>query len=80
MLKLLCFARWKEIVGGSTLALNCSRPIRLAELRELLTQRFPACEHLLVHTLFTRGTDFLTEDTMLEAGDEIALIPPVSGG
>lgn len=45
-----------------------------------LAKRFPAIEPLLANTAVAVNRNYVQRDHMLRAGDELALIPPVSGG
>jgi molybdopterin converting factor subunit 1 len=67
-----------EIMGGRELALEI--PGRtVADLRRHLLQRYPALEGL--KSLFIAvNQNYADEGTELLANDEIAIIPPVSGG
>ena len=45
-----------------------------------LIQQFPALESERPTTRLARNAEFLAQNDRLHPGDEIALIPPVSGG
>ena len=53
------------------------------ELRAALVREVPALAPYLDHAAIGRGTELLPDDGILEshgASDEIAVLPPVSGG
>lgn len=78
-LKLLTFGIARDITGEKAVRLTVQPGATVAELRKLLYARYPAFEAL--HSLLIAvNNEYGQEDTMLREQDEIALIPPVSGG
>lgn len=78
-LKILLFGITKEIVGQSVLAIENDAIKTVGDLKSNLKTSFPKFEKLsslavAVNNEYAEDTDSLTEK------DEIALIPPVSGG
>ena len=77
-LKIKAFGITKEIVGGREITVETSVQT-VAELREELRLKFPALVKL--KSLFVAVNHKYSDDAMvLHETDEIALIPPVSGG
>ena len=75
MIKVLCFGRIAEITGKTTIELTAANS---EELVLQVQQSYPelseltfaiAVNHALIH-----------EKTALTSGDEVALLPPFSGG
>jgi molybdopterin converting factor small subunit len=52
----------------------------VAEVRALMAQRYPAMEKYLGRTAFAVNREYVREEQVLRDGDELAAIPPVSGG
>jgi len=52
----------------------------VAALRRVLADRFESLRPALPSVRFAVNQTFVAEDTVLCGGDEVALIPPVSGG
>jgi molybdopterin synthase catalytic subunit len=52
----------------------------IADLRRVLADRYPGLRNALPTIRFAINEEFATDDATLGAGDEVALIPPVSGG
>jgi molybdopterin converting factor subunit 1 len=77
-LTVLCFAQTREILGGPTLALQLSAGANVGDLQAALERRAPALKRIPLR--FAVNREFATAQTVLNAGDEIALIPPVAGG
>ena len=77
-LKIKAFGITKDIVGGREMTLNTD-VATVAELRAVLNQKYPRLTTL--KSLFIAINNAYSEDTMqIHETDEIALIPPVSGG
>lgn len=73
-----CFAAAREVLGAESLALEVPVATTLAALRQLLAERAPALGRLPL--AFAVNRDYARPDTVLRDGDEVALIPPISGG
>ena len=74
------FARGRELVGADTVAAELPAAATVADLRRALAARFPALAGLLERSAVAVNHDFAEEDRVLSPGDEVAVIPPVSGG
>jgi molybdopterin synthase sulfur carrier subunit len=74
------FAAYQDAFGVTELTRNFppQTPIK-AVLEELITEK-PELECWRKLTRFGINYQFVTPDTLLNDGDEIVLIPPVSGG
>lgn len=69
------FARYRELLGFEQREYDLSEP---ASLAELLAQ--PQLAKLPAEALLAVNQAFATADVVLADGDEVALMPPVSGG
>jgi molybdopterin synthase sulfur carrier subunit len=78
-LKLLLFGITRDIVGGATLAYEVPPGTTVAQLLTSLHQRYPALNDLR-STLLAVNNEYGLSEQVLGEEDEIALIPPVSGG
>ena len=80
-LRLRLFAIYREKLGMDEIELEFSNDsIGIDELRAALVAHEPSLEPLLRVTRIALNQQFASENTRLHADDEIALIPPVSGG
>jgi MoaE-MoaD fusion protein len=80
-LKLILFAIFRERLGAEEIELEFPNDsVSMDELRSALLTRDPGLEPLLAVTRIAVNQQFATEKTILVSGDEVALIPPVSGG
>lgn len=77
----LCFASLRERLGGEpALVIRTPAGSRVAELRAALAARFPQAAPYLAHCRVAVEQEFVGDEAVLTDGDEVALIPPVSGG
>jgi MoaE-MoaD fusion protein len=78
--KVLFFGQLKDIVGRSQDALEVSEGDTAGSLFEHYAARFPEIAALSGSIVLARNHAFTARSTILADGDEIALLPPVSGG
>lgn len=78
-ISLLSFGIAKDIIGQRFVDLELTEGISVAELRAMLVQRYPRLSELASVRLAI-NSEYATEDSLLNDNDEVALIPPVSGG
>jgi molybdopterin converting factor subunit 1 len=74
------FARARELAGSDAVAVELPPAATVADLRRRLADRFPALAGLLERSAVAVNHDFAEDSRRLSAGDEVAVIPPVSGG
>ena len=76
--KIRAFGITKDLLGGKDTIIEI-RGTTVGELKEELGERFPELSGL--KSLFVAvNNDYADDDRVLLPTDEIALIPPVSGG
>ena len=73
------FAAGVDVVGASTLELPATLRT-VGEVRAWLTGHFPLAAALWRKCLIAVDQGYASEDQVLNAGQEVAIIPPVSGG
>jgi molybdopterin converting factor small subunit len=71
-----------DVAGGPTTAddLAPAAGVTVAAVREALVERLPALAAVRRHLLFAVNADYAADSQVIAAGDEVACIPPVSGG
>jgi molybdopterin converting factor subunit 1 len=74
------FAAARELAGGESIEIELSGEATVAELRQALVERLPPARDLLARSMFAIDCDYAADATRLRANDEVACIPPVSGG
>lgn len=69
----------KDIVGGKIVEVELSSGQTVVELRNVLMTKYPAFA-ALKSVFIAVNHEYAEGSLVLKEGDEIALIPPVSGG
>lgn len=76
---ILLFGITKDLVGRQKLAMQLPQDTSVAKFKRLLSEKYP--ELIELNSLaIAVNSEYATDDIVLQANDEIALIPPVSGG
>ncbi|MEO6915112.1 MAG: MoaD/ThiS family protein [Chitinophagaceae bacterium] len=78
-MKILAFGVAKDIVGGSSFAVELTVGKSVADLRGLLNSQYPGLMRLSSYLIAVNG-EYASAELALTEKDEIAIIPPVSGG
>lgn len=74
------FAAHRDIVGRSELALQEEEGVTVGMVWERLTASYPALSRYTGRLLYAVNQQFAEPADVLRDGDEVAIIPPVSGG
>ena len=75
-----CFAAAREIVGTGELVVEIPEGSTLTQLVDEIRRQFPGLAGLAGSLLLSINREYAPLNRRLAAGDEVALIPPVSGG
>ena len=78
--RVLLFASLADLMGERRLTLSLPADATIADALRDLANDVPAFAARAPHVSFAVNEAFVTIDTPLSDGDELALIPPVSGG
>ncbi len=78
IVKLKLFAASREIAGSGETLESLPDAATLRDLRDKLFAAYPDLGNLRVQFAVNRA--YVSLDTVLEDGDEVACIPPVGGG
>jgi MoaE-MoaD fusion protein len=78
--RVLFFGALKDIAGRTEDALEIPAGSTLEDVFAIYSQRFETLGERRSSTLFARNQEFARADTVLAENDEIAFLPPVSGG
>ena len=79
-IKVLFFGMLKDIVGRAEEGLTLEEGSSIGRLYELYAARFPKLAEHSSSVLFSRNREFAKRGESLQDGDEVAFLPPVSGG
>lgn len=78
-MKVLCFGIAKDIVGGTSISLDNEELNTVSVLRNYLTSSYPKFKDYTAFRIAVNQA-FAEETDAISSKDEIAIIPPVSGG
>ncbi len=79
MIKVLLFAGLAEAAGASEILLE-RNAMTTSEIREELAGRYPEMKDRLWTSMIAVNQEYVNGETEVKSGDEVAFIPPVSGG
>ena len=78
--KVLFFGRLKDVIGQSEESLDLNEASTIEQLFALYSERIPELAKYRSSVVASRNQEFAAWDTLLHSGDEVAFLPPVSGG
>ncbi len=79
VIQILAFGIVKEMVGGSSVGFTVQEGIDIKGLKQALEGNFPELSGLASYYIAVNN-EYATPEQIICSGDEIAVIPPVSGG
>ena len=74
------FALMREKAGTDTVPLDVPTGAAVTQALATLVCQYPILEPYIANTRFSLRMDLVDPNTILAEGDELVLIPPVSGG
>jgi molybdopterin synthase catalytic subunit len=74
------FAILRDKTGTAEAAVEVPDGTSAGGAVEAVTQRYPAAREVLARVAVAVNREYASRETVLRDGDELALIPPVSGG
>lgn len=78
-LRILAFGIAKDIFGGSFTEVQLQDGASTAYLKLALEEQYPRLKELVSYAV-TINDEYAEDSTVIRETDEIAIIPPVSGG
>ncbi|MGC8913019.1 MAG: molybdopterin converting factor subunit 1 [Thermoplasmata archaeon] len=78
-IKVKYFAGLRDITGRETETINVEHGITISGLLSLLYKKYPEMKKT-AEIIVAKNRQYVEENERIEDGDEIALLPPVSGG
>ena len=79
-IQVLFFGLLKDVVGRASDALELHEPATVADVLEHYKARVPELRKFLPSVALSVNQHYAGPGTSLGSGDEVALLPPVSGG
>src|SRR3970040_699960 len=74
------FAAAREIVGHGEVAIELKEGSTVGDLMEVIFSRFPGLKGMAGSLVFAVNRELAERGVGLQDGDEVGVIPPVSGG
>jgi molybdopterin synthase catalytic subunit len=74
------FAGLHDLVGKRDLVLDMPAGATVGQLRDRLGIEYPAVQAMLSTLVCAVDEEYVPSDHVLREGDDVALIPPISGG
>ncbi len=78
-MKVLAFGIVKDIFNNSSIDIDVDRNLSIGKLKMLLEERYPRLNQLGSY-MIALNNEYASMNDVINEGDEIAIIPPVSGG
>ena len=75
-----CFAACKDAVGASSLNFDTQEDTTVGAVLDQLIEQYPGLASYRQSLMLAVNREYAGHEHMLEDGDELACIPPVSGG
>ena len=79
-IRVLLFARLRELAERDDFEMEVPDGSTLGEVWSRLQAEQPGLKAFSHPPLMTRSQEYASPETVLEAGEEVAFFPPVSGG
>jgi molybdopterin converting factor subunit 1 len=79
-MRILFFAGLKDVTGCDAVELAVPLPANTEQLWKNLIGKFPALANYRKNVRLARNWEYARAETQFSDTDEVALIPPVSGG
>lgn len=82
MITIRLFAIYKEKAMAEKIEIDLEKSITVRDLLKIIKERIPAIKDLVMEGkgMVAVNHEVAKPDTIVNDGDEVALIPPVSGG
>ena len=78
--KVQFFAHCREIAGREAMELELKEGATGRDLWQSLGEKFPKFEGLTIIVALAVNEEYVNSNVVLKDGDQVSLIPPVSGG
>jgi molybdopterin converting factor subunit 1 len=75
----LAFGIARDIFGGASVTVELANDATTADLKASLEEKYPRLKHLTSYMVAVNN-EYAEDDGLIAERDEVAIIPPVSGG
>jgi molybdopterin converting factor subunit 1 len=80
IVSLQLFAASRELIGAERIQIELPDQATIADVKRMVAQMYPQAAALLSRSLVARNQDYVLDTDTVAPADELAVIPPVSGG
>ena len=80
MMRVLLFARARDLAGGASIEVALPAGVTVGELRRRLAEQHPRLAGLVDRCAIAVNNEYAEDAAPLPTNAEVALVPPVSGG
>ena len=74
------FGQLRELTGTDTLEIKVKKSASVEDLVWVVGERFPIIREHLKHVSISIDNEYASKDEILQEGNVIGLLPPISGG
>jgi len=79
-IKIRLFARYRELIGSPETNLEVQSGITSGTFKNQIENFFPQLKNHAPNLLIAINGEFVDSNLTLKEGDEVAILPPLSGG
>lgn len=79
-IKIILFAGLRDLIGHQSISVQLPHSCSVKALLQELKNQFPTAENLINRSSIAVNHEYAEDDFIISENDEIAIIPPVSGG
>jgi len=79
-IRVLFFAHVRAMAGQSEVQLSCPGDVTVDGFWDRLLTAYPQLAAVRASCRVARNLEYVSGNDLIRAGDEVALVPPVSGG
>lgn len=79
-IKVKFFASYREALGKDQIDVETEEETNISGLLNIIKRDHPELGNLIEPVIVSVNREYASYDTIIKEGDEVALLPPVSGG
>jgi len=79
-LSIKLFASLRQAMNSDKIAIDIDNEITVSQMKKIIFETFPNLKKLNIPFLVAVNHKFAKDSSVIKSKDEVALIPPVSGG
>ncbi len=79
-LSIKLFASFREAMGSDEIRIDIDDEITVSQMKKIVFETFPNLQKLKIPFFVAVNHKYATDSDVIGTKDEVALIPPVSGG